>query len=178
MLNIPNFQDEQKRFVSAEVKFNDRKILIMNGYFPNGQSLDSDKFIYKQSWVNALLKLLKQKLDSLLMGDFNIAPDDIDCHDPEKWVGLFLQAILKEIYLKKLLNVISRHYRYLNKNEPGFTWWDYRMAAFRRNLGLRIDHILASYDLINFLKDFSVLSDYRKLERPSDHAPIMLTLNF
>ena len=108
LLEIPNFQDEQKRFVSAEVKFDDRKILIMNGYFPNGQSLDSDKFIYKQSWVNALLKFIKTKnSDSLLMGDFNIAPDDIDCHDPENGLGLFLQAILKEIYLKKSLNVIS-----------------------------------------------------------------------
>jgi exodeoxyribonuclease-3 len=180
LLNIPNFQDEQKRFVSAEVKFDDRKILIMNGYFPNGQSLDSDKFIYKQSWVNALLKFIKTKnSNSLLMGDFNIAPDDIDCHDPEKWVGTVLTSNIERNLFKKIIecNFTDTH-RHLNKNEPGFTWWDYRMAAFRRNLGLRIDHILASHDLINFLRDFSILADYRKLERPSDHAPIMLTLSF
>ena len=180
LLEIPNFQDEQKRFVSAEVKFSDRKILIINGYFPNGQSLDSDKFIYKQSWVNALLKFIKTKnSNSLLMGDFNIAPGDIDCHDPEKWVGTVLTSDIERNLFKEIIkcNFTDTH-RHLNKNEPGFTWWDYRMAAFRRNLGLRIDHILASHDLNNFLKDFSILSDYRKLERPSDHAPIMLTLNF
>jgi exodeoxyribonuclease-3 len=180
LLEIPNFQDEQKRFVSAEVKFSHRKILIMNGYFPNGQSLDSDKFIYKQSWVNALLKFIKIKnSNSLLMGDFNIAPGDIDCHDPEKWVGTVLTSDIERNLFKEIIkcNFTDTH-RHLNKNEPGFTWWDYRMAAFRRNLGLRIDHILASHDLNNFLKDFSILSDYRKLERPSDHAPIMLTLNF
>ena len=180
LLKIPNFQDEQKRFVSAEVKFNDRKILIMNGYFPNGQSLDSDKFIYKQSWVNALLKFIKTKnSDSLLMGDFNIAPDDIDCHDPEKWVGTVLTSDTERNLYKEIIEChFTDTHRYLNKNEPGFTWWDYRMAAFRRNLGLRIDHILASHDLTNFLKNFTVLSDYRKLERPSDHAPVMLTLSF
>jgi len=180
LLNIPNFHDEQKRFISTEVDFNKQKILIMNGYFPNGQSLDSDKFIYKQSWINALLAFIKTKnTNSLLMGDFNIAPNDVDCHDPDKWTGTVLTSDIERNLFKEIVECnFTDSYRHLNKNEPGFTWWDYRMAAFRRNLGLRIDHILASNNLINFLKDFTILSDYRKLERPSDHAPIMLTLNF
>ena len=158
LLNIPNFQDEQKRFISAEVRLGKHKISIMNGYFPNGQSLDSDKFIYKQSWINALLKFIKtNNTNSLLMGDFNIAPDDIDCHDPEKWIGTVLTSIVERNLFKEIINCnFTDSYRYFNKSEPGFTWWDYRMASFRRNLGLRIDHILASNNLKNILKNQKV----------------------
>ena len=96
-------------------------------------------------------------------------------------MGIFLMVnhwIVINLF-KEIINCnFTDSYRYFNKSEPGFTWWDYRMASFRRNLGLRIDHILASNNLKNILKDFTILKDYRKFERPSDHCPIMLTLSF
>ena len=175
LLNIPNFHDEQKRFISTEVDFNKQKILIMNGYFPNGQSLDSDKFIYKQSWINALLAFIKTKnTNSLLMGDFNIAPSDVDCHDPDKWTGTVLTSDIERNLFKEIVECnFTDSFRHLNKNEPGFTWWDYRMAGYRRNLGMRIDHILSSNSLSKNLFKSYIDEGPRKLERPSDHTPVI-----
>jgi len=178
--NIPNFEDAQKRFISLDVHYQNKKIKIMNGYFPNGQSLDSDKFVYKKKWISALISYIQDnQSDALLMGDFNIAPNDIDCHEPEKWINTVLTSNEERDLFNKIieLNYVDT-YRELNPNEPGYTWWDYRMAAFRRNLGLRIDHILASHSLLPFVKKFDVLKEYRKIERPSDHAPILLTMSF
>jgi exodeoxyribonuclease III len=178
--NIPNFEDDQKRFLSLDIHYQNKKIKIMNGYFPNGQSLDSDKFIYKKKWILALISYIKDnQSDSLLMGDFNIAPNDIDCHEPEKWTNTVLTSNEERKLFNEIISInYIDTYRKLNPNEPGYTWWDYRMAAFRRNLGLRIDHILASNSLVPYIKKFDILKEYRKLERPSDHAPILLTMSF
>ena len=180
IFNIPNLIDDQKRFICLDVAFEDKNFTIMNGYFPNGQALDSDKFQYKSRWIEALKVFLqKNNTDSFLMGDFNIAPKDIDCHDPQKWTDTVLTSDVERNHFEDIINSgFIDSYRYLYPDDPGFTWWDYRMAAFRRNLGLRIDHILCSKNLISSIKNFEVLKDFRKLERPSDHAPILLTMKF
>jgi exodeoxyribonuclease-3 len=178
--NLPNFDDPQKRLLSVEIEYEYQNYQIINGYFPNGQSLDSDKFEYKIAWINSLKEYLLKRCDNcLIMGDFNIAPSDLDCHDPDKWKNSILTSdIERKLFHEILDDEFIDAYRYLFPKEPGFTWWDYRMAAFRRNLGLRIDHFLCSSNLQEKIADVQILKDYRKMERPSDHAPILLTMNF
>ncbi len=176
-LDIPDFTDEQKRIIAANVN----GIRIVCAYVVNGQALDSDKFQYKLRWLDALHNWLagelKQHPNLAILGDYNIAPEDRDCHDPTAWQGQVLVSEPERAAFRKLLDLgLHDSFRLFNQEAGQFTWWDYRMAAFRRNMGLRIDHILVS----NALKDKCLRCEIdkapRKLERPSDHTPVILTL--
>ncbi len=176
-LDMPNFADEQKRIISANVN----GVRVVCAYVVNGQALDSDKFQYKMRWLAALHDRLASELTQhpklTLLGDYNIAPEDRDCHDPAAWKSQVLVSAPERAAFRKLLDLgLHDSFRLFNQEAGQFTWWDYRMAAFRRNMGLRIDHILVS----DALKDKCVKCEIdmapRKLERPSDHTPVILTL--
>ncbi|OUU80364.1 MAG: exodeoxyribonuclease III [Gammaproteobacteria bacterium TMED78] len=176
--DIAGFEDPQKRFISASYG----NIRVINLYIPNGQSIDSDKYTYKLQWLKELTKLIKKESNNhkytLLIGDFNIAPENIDVHDFKIWDGLVTCSNLEREALKKILNLgFKDTYRNLNKNTQSFSWWDYRAGSFRKNNGLRIDLLLASEDLMKKCINSTIDMEPRKLERPSDHAPVYAEFN-
>ena len=171
---IPGFPDPQKRVLAATVG-GVRTICI---YIPNGQSVDSDKYRYKLDWLAALHAWLEQELARhpklALLGDYNIAPDERDVHDPKLWEGQVLFSPPEREAMQGLLQLgLADSFRLFEQPEKSYTWWDYRMNAFRRNMGLRIDHILLSKALAESCRSCVIDRDMRKLERPSDHAPVM-----
>ncbi|MDP8567061.1 exodeoxyribonuclease III [Methylophilus aquaticus] len=175
--DIPGFVDAQKRIVAATIG----GIRVVSAYVVNGQSVDSDKYQYKLQWLAALQDWLAAELkqhDRLaVLGDYNIAPDDTDCHDPAAWEGQVLVSPPEREAFQRLLDLgFHDSFRLFNKEAGQFSWWDYRMAAFRRNMGMRIDHILVSEALRSHCLDCIIDKAPRKLERPSDHTPVMLTL--
>ncbi|MFM2344256.1 MAG: hypothetical protein RLZZ210_866 [Pseudomonadota bacterium] len=180
--NMPNFSDESKRFIQADFSINQKTYTIICAYFPNGQALDSDKFVYKLEWLNALqnhLSSLNNIDNTMLLGDYNITFDSKDIYDPSLEGGIFASEKERSFFTKLThLNMIDvyRHLNQNNQNKPEFTWWDYRMGSFKRNLGLRIDHIWVGKEIIPQLKSCVVNKEMRKLERPSDHAPVTMEL--
>ena len=174
---IPELADEQKRVIAAT--FND--VRVVDVYVPNGQSVDSDKYQYKLKWLEALHDWLKQELTRypklVVLGDYNIAPEDRDVHDPKAWEGNILVSEPERGKLKKLVQLGLRDsFRLFEQTEKSFSWWDYRMMGFRRNHGLRIDLILISDALVAQCKSCVIDKAPRKLERPSDHTPVIIEL--
>jgi exodeoxyribonuclease III len=174
---IPHFSDEQKRVVTATI----RGIRIVCAYIPNGQAIDSDKYQYKLGWLNALTIWLKNELvthpNLALLGDYNIAPDDRDCHDPAAWIGQILVSEPEREAFRQLVALgLYDSFRLFEQPEKSFSWWDYRMMGFRRNFGMRIDHILVSDTLKAKCIACVIDKAPRKLERPSDHTPVVLEL--
>jgi exodeoxyribonuclease-3 len=176
-IGIPDYEDEQKRVIAAT--FGD--IRVVDVYVPNGQSLDSDKYQYKLGWLKALHDWLKLELvrypKLVLLGDYNIAPEDRDVHDPAAWVGNVLVSEPERAAFQSLLALgLNDSYRLFEQAEKSFSWWDYRMMGFRRNLGMRIDHILISNALAEHCKSCAIDKAPRKLERPSDHTPVIVDI--
>ena len=174
---IPGYSDEQKRVIAAT--FNDVRVVC--AYVPNGQSVDSDKYYYKLGWLSALRDWLRDELVRhprlVALGDYNIAPEDRDVHDPVAWQGNVLVSEAERIQFQNLLKLGLRDcFRLFEQPEKSYTWWDYRMMAFRRNHGVRIDHILVSEPLAALCKSCVIDKAPRKLERPSDHAPVVAEL--
>lgn len=171
--SLPGIDDIQKRVLCAEI--ND--ITILNLYVPNGSEIGSEKYAYKLYWLSHLHPFVKELTARssrvIILGDFNIAPEDRDVHDPEAWEGSVLVSEPERIEFKKLLAAgFVDTFRSFEQPENSFSWWDYRAAAFRRNCGLRIDHILASNNLAGKCRNCRIDKGPRKLERPSDHAPV------
>lgn len=176
-LSLTETLSKQKRIIAAA--FSDT--LIINAYIPMGESLTSDKYTYKLSFLEDFCHLVetqkKQFKHVLLCGDFNIAPADIDVYDPEKWQNQVLVSEPERALWHSLLSLgFEDVYRSLDPESPGFTWWDYRRFAYRRNAGLRIDHWLSTKGLISQVQSCQVLEEIRQQERPSDHAPLALLL--
>lgn len=174
---IPNFPDEQKRLIAACID----DLRIINLYVPNGGALDSDKYIYKLNWLKSVTNYLQDQLkihqNLIVLGDFNIAPEDIDVHDIKEWEGSVLVSQAEREALQHILNLnLHDSFRTLNQNITQFSWWDYRAASFRRNRGLRIDLILLSQPLMTRCTNSTINVEYRKKERPSDHAPVIVTI--
>ncbi len=171
---IPGFADLQKRVIAADVG----EVRVVSVYCPNGQSVGSDKYDYKLRWFEALAGWLAGELapgrSVAVLGDYNVAPEDRDVHDPEAWRGQVLVSDAEREALGALLGLgFSDAFRLFEQPENSFSWWDYRMAAFRRNMGLRIDHILLSPALAGRCRSCTIDVLPRKLERPSDHAPVL-----
>lgn len=172
--DMPGFADEQKRVIAATIQ----GLRVVNVYVVNGQALGSEKYAYKLRWLAGLKNFLAAELAVhpalALMGDFNIAPTPEDTHDPAQWEGQILCSEPERAGLRALLELGLQDAHSVAQNREGhFTWWDYRQAAFQRNLGLRIDHILLSAPLAQQTAGWSVDTAPRKLERPSDHAPVV-----
>ncbi|MGB8855532.1 MAG: exodeoxyribonuclease III [Burkholderiales bacterium] len=174
VVGIPGFDDEQKRVLSAT--FNDVRVIC--AYIPNGQTVGSEKYQYKLTWLTALNNWLKNELAQhkhlALLGDYNIAPEDRDVHDPAAWVGQVLVSEPEREKFREMIGMgLKDSFRLFEQPEKSFSWWDYRMMGFRRNFGLRIDHILLSESLATQCTSCVIDKTPRKLERPSDHAPVM-----
>lgn len=174
----PFFADPQRRIIAAT--FNG--IRLINLYVPNGESVGSAKYEYKLLWIEKMAEYLQQQLQRYsklaVVGDFNIAPDDRDVHDPEQWQGSVLCSEPERLGLQDWLKLgLTDAFRLFEQETGHFSWWDYRAAAFRRNLGLRIDHILISQALIPACSSCIIDKTPRKLERPSDHTPVLLQLS-
>ena len=157
------------------------RIRVVCVYVPNGQAVDSDKYYYKLGWLNALRNWLKEELtrypNLVVLGDYNIAPEDRDVHDPVVWQGNVLVSEAERIHFQNLIKLgLHDSFRLFEQAEKSFTWWDYRMMAFRRNHGVRIDHILISEPLVAQCKSCVIDKAPRKLERPSDHTPVVVEL--
>jgi len=171
---IPDFADEQKRVLSATVA----GTRIVCAYVPNGQSVDSDKYRYKLDWLAAFEHWLRAELKAhpelAVLGDYNIAPEERDVHDPQLWEGQVLFSDREREAFKRLLGLgFKDSFRLFEQPDRSFTWWDYRMNAFRRKIGLRIDHILLSPALAARCSGCTIDLEPRRLERPSDHAPVI-----
>jgi exodeoxyribonuclease-3 len=171
---IPGFSDEQKRVLAVTVD----GVRIICLYIPNGQSVDSDKYQYKLSWLYALQGWLKTELAAhsrlAVLGDFNIAPEDRDVHDPIAWAGQVLCSEPEREHFRDLLGQgLKDAFRLFEQDEKSYSWWDYRQGGFRRNLGLRIDHILLSEELAVGCKNCRIDKTPRTWERPSDHTPVI-----
>ena len=169
---------DQKRLISAEIN----GIKLINVYVPNGSSLDSSKFEYKINWLNCLATFLdeQEKKGELicLMGDFNVAPSNLDIHDPKKYEGGIMASKVERNALNKVLKGrLIDSFRIFEKNTGNWSWWDYRNNAYELNKGWRIDHIYISKELSSKLKSCVIDSSPRANLRPSDHVPVMIDLN-
>lgn len=178
LAGIPGFDDPQKRVLAASVG----EVRVVCLYVPNGQSVDSDKYRYKLGWLESVTAWLERELAEnprlAVVGDFNIAPDERDVHDPKAWDGQVLFSAPERAAFQALLAIgFKDSFRLFEQPAQSFTWWDYRMNAFKRKMGLRIDHILVSNDLAPLCRSCAIDVEPRKSERPSDHAPVIAELS-
>lgn len=175
---IKGYEDPQQRVMAATIG----GLRIVCVYVPNGQEVGCDKYAYKLEWLNALQAWLQDELQVhpqlLLLGDYNIAPDDRDVHDPKAWQGRILCSEAERTAFQGLLGLgLVDAYRLFEQPEKSFSWWDYRMQGFRRNLGLRIDLILLTQTLAKCCTASAIDRAPRGWERPSDHAPVWVQLD-
>ncbi len=176
--DIPDFADAQKRVLAATVN----GLRIICAYIPNGQEVGSEKYEYKLRWLTALADCLRSELQRFpqlaLLGDYNIAPEDRDVHDPVAWKDQILCSEPERAAFRNFLGLgLTDAFRQFPQPEKLYSWWDYRQMGFRLNRGLRIDHILLSKRLAAACQACVIDKAPRKLERPSDHAPVMATLD-
>ena len=175
--NNPLYQDEQQRILAATIA----GVRVVCAYVPNGQSVDSDKYAYKLDWLAALHDWLAEEARNhpnlALLGDYNIAPEDRDVHDPAAWVGQILVSERERAALKRLLDLgLHDAFRLFEQADKSFSWWDYRQLGFQKNKGMRIDHILLSKALAKRCSACVIDRAPRKWEQPSDHAPVFATI--
>ena len=170
----PNLEDPQRRILAATYG----NVRVIDLYIPNGSEVGSDKYAYKLDWLSKIQAFIADELSRhprlVVLGDFNIAPEDRDVYDPVAWHEKILCSTPEREAFKGLLGLgLSDAFRLFDQGEASFSWWDYRAAGFRRNLGLRIDHILVSDALRDECLSCRIDKEPRKLERPSDHAPVI-----
>ncbi len=175
--NLIGFEDPQARLIAGTVA----GVRVIGAYFPNGQAPDSEKFVYKMRWQDALHDWLREELAAhpqlVLMGDFNVAPDDRDVYDPIGWMNQIHCTPEERAQFQRLLALgLTDAFRLFEQPVKSWSWWDYRNLAFRKNQGLRIDHILVSSALKPRVTACLIDKLPRKNERPSDHAPVVVTL--
>lgn len=176
--DISTLEDPQRRIMGATIN----GVRILNLYVPNGKEVGCDKYFYKLNWLTKISEFIKDQLstytDFVVLGDFNIAPSDHDVYDPVKWQNRILVSDPeRQAFNDILTHGLKDSLRILKPEEKVYSWWDYRAHSFRRNLGLRIDHILLSESLAKRLQSAEVDVNPRKSERPSDHAPVSVIIN-
>ncbi|MBP1207972.1 exodeoxyribonuclease-3 [Duganella sp. 1411] len=176
--NNPRFDDPQQRILAATID----GVRVVCAYVPNGQSVGSEKYEYKLGWLSAFHDWISEEAarhpQLAVVGDYNIAPEDRDVHDPAAWEGMVHVSEKERAALARLLDIgLADAYRLFEQPEKSFSWWDYRGLGFRLNKGLRIDHILLSPALVARCSACVIDRAPRKLEQPSDHAPVIATLD-
>jgi len=174
LTDIPGLDDPQRRILGATIG----GVRVLNLYVVNGQEVGSEKYAHKLHWLEKVAAHVREQLGKhpnfVTLGDFNIAPEDRDVHDPEAWRERILCSTPEREALQKLLELgLIDTFRLFEQEAGSFSWWDYRAAAFRRNMGLRIDLILASKPLAEKCTACSIDREPRRLERPSDHTPVV-----
>ncbi|MDQ6995399.1 MAG: exodeoxyribonuclease III [Mariprofundaceae bacterium] len=175
VMNLPNLDDPQRRLLAATID----GVRVVDVYIPNGQEVGCDKYDYKFRWLNALREFLKIELEHhqklVLLGDYNIAPADLDIHDASRWLEKIMCSTPEREWFDSLMDLgLYDTLRQRHPNKAMYSWWDYRMNAYRRGWGIRIDHILATQALQ--IQEGGVHTAYRAKERPSDHAPVWACL--
>ncbi len=178
LVDIPGFATDERRVLAATFG----TLRMINLYVPNGSEVGSDKYDFKLRWLAALASWLKNEVAAhpqvVVVGDFNIAPEARDVHDPEVWKdGVLFNPTVRAAFQALVDAGLCDTFRLHSQEDGQYSWWDYRMAAFRRNLGLRIDHILASPALCKTCTTCRIDKAPRKWERPSDHAPVIAEFN-
>jgi exodeoxyribonuclease-3 len=175
--NNPRFADEQQRIIAATIE----GVRVICAYVPNGQMVDSEKYLYKLSWLASLREWLAEEMKThtqlAILGDYNIAPEDRDVHDPVAWAGQIHCSDDERGALAALLALgLADSFRLFEQPAKSYSWWDYRQLAFRRNRGLRIDHILLSPQLAQRCVACAIDRNPRTWDQPSDHTPVVATL--
>ncbi|MDR3443269.1 MAG: exodeoxyribonuclease III [Legionella sp.] len=178
LTDIPDLDDPQRRILAVTIA----GIRLIDLYVPNGADLTSDKYQYKLNWLQKVTAFIQQQMSVYskvaVVGDFNIAPEDRDVHDPEEWNNCVLVSPAERQAFADLMQLgLYDSFRNFEQEEQVFSWWDYRAAGFRRNRGLRIDHILLSNELNELCRKSAIDKEPRKAERPSDHAPVWVELD-
>lgn len=181
--NIPVLQDDQARVITVTASMPEKDIRIMNAYFVNGQAPDTEKFAYKMRWLQALTDFVREEKarheNFILLGDFNVTPDDRDTFDPVGLRGSIHHTPQERAHFQDLLELgLVDAFRLFEQPEKSFSWWDYRMLGFQKNRGLRIDHILLSSALARSCTACTIDRQPRKNKQPSDHAPVIVNLEF
>lgn len=176
--DIPDFDDPARRVLAATIATPSGSYRIVNLYVPNGQAPGSEKFAYKLRWLEALTRWLKHQAAQhpglVVLGDFNVAPEDRDVHDPAAWVGCVHVSPEERAALEGIKRIgLVDAFRQFEQPENSFSWWDYRQGAFRRNNGLRIDLILVHQQLLHTLRACRIDVEPRRVERASDHTPVL-----
>lgn len=176
-VRIDDEDDDQARLIAATVS----GVRVFSAYFPNGQSVGSDKYAYKLRWMARLRDRLEQELaagrEVALLGDFNVAPEPRDTHDPDLWEGGILCSDQEREALARLRELgLHDALRAVRPDDVVYTWWDYRLLGFPKNRGLRIDHAYLTSSLVERLVSVEVDREARKGQQPSDHAPLVVTL--
>ena len=179
--NIVGFEDEHSRVLAATLEAPGGPLRVVNGYFVNGQAPGTDKFEYKMSWLRGLRDWLREELvahpDLVLLGDFNIAPEDRDSFDPVGLAETIHHTTAERDHFKALLGLgLADSFRLFEQPDKSYTWWDYRMLGYQKNRGLRIDHVLVSQPLVKRVRSCTIDRVPRKWDKPSDHAPVILEL--
>jgi exodeoxyribonuclease-3 len=179
---IPGYADPQSRVIAGTFMRPGGAVRVIDVYVPNGSEVGSDKYAYKLEWLGHLRAYLADALRQyervVVVGDYNIAPEERDVHDPAKWEGQVLFSEPERAALRSLLALgFVDVFRRFDQPEKSYSWWDYRMMAFRRNAGLRIDLVLASTPLAERCTACTIDREPRKWERPSDHAPVRATFD-
>ncbi len=174
VVTLPGADGAQKRFLATVIN----GVRVINVYVPNGEEVGSEKYSYKLSWLEALEKYIAEELKNhsqlALLGDYNIAPEERDVHDPKLWEGHVLFSDKERAAFQQLIkHGLDDVFRRFDQPEKSFSWWDYRAGGFRRNHGLRIDHILCNLALAQKCRSCRIDTDPRRHERPSDHAPVI-----
>ena len=172
--DIPDLDDHQRRVLCATIG----KVRVLNVYIPNGEAVGSEKYSYKLGWLEKLTAYVEAQCAIyprlILLGDFNIAPEPSDVHDPALWEGRVLFSEPERAAFRRLIDLgLCDTFRLFEQQPNQFSWWDYRMAAFRRNMGVRIDHVLASAALRDACVSCHIDKTPRAWERPSDHTPVV-----
>jgi exodeoxyribonuclease-3 len=179
--NIVGFEDEHSRVIAATVDSPHGELRVINGYFVNGQAPGSDKFAYKMRWLGGLHAYVceerKRHANLVLLGDFNIAPEDRDSFDPQGLRETIHHTSEERAHFGKLLELgLCDGFRLFEQPEKSYSWWDYRMLGYQKNRGLRIDHILVSEALRSHVKACGIDRVPRKWDKPSDHAPVTIEI--
>jgi len=174
----PLFPDEQRRLISATLG----ELRVTCAYVPNGQAVDSDKYRYKLRWLDALVQWLRDGLAAqprlVVAGDYNVAPEDRDVHDPAAWAGQVLCSEPERERFRALLALgLHDAFRMFDQPAGSYSWWDYRQLGYQKNKGLRIDHLLVAEALAPAVRACRIDRAPRKLEKPSDHAPVIVELD-
>ncbi len=176
--DMPGYDDPQRRVLAVTTG----GVRVINLYVPNGQSVDSDKYWYKLGWFRALGHWLRRELAAhprlIVLGDFNVAPEDRDVHDPAAWLGSVLvspqeREALRSVFDLGLIDVFRR----FEQPPRSYSWWDYRAGAFQKNMGLRIDLLLATAELAERCTGCSIDREPRRVAQASDHAPVIATFD-
>ncbi|RJG15163.1 exodeoxyribonuclease III [Massilia cavernae] len=178
--NNPRFEDAQQRILAATIE----GVRFICAYVPNGQSVDSDKYVYKLAWLASLREWLAEELRThadqglAILGDYNIAPEDRDVYDPAGWGEEVLCSPKERAALTALVELgLTDSFRMFEQPEKSYSWWDYRQLGYQKNKGLRIDHILLSESLAKRCSACAIDRMPRKWTQPSDHAPVIATLD-